>query len=544
MVLPLSIGLLFDNMDCMTGDVEASTLAGFDTTSEALMRLSEIPSMLVSVDATARVGVDPGCRSGGDETAMSASTALATLALPAPAGDDAAWALSVIEAVEVLKSRLDLAALQAWRLLHAAYTRASVGLIDPASANSTARERDRAETTAASGTVDEVMAATGLSEAECRRRLSFALAEPARVETLTGLLEAGELSLIQACWLHEDTAELEPADADAALAAATRAARDGTRPSRALVRRRLQRELARRTDPASHQRPGRCRHDAGGRMSPDGTGSFWITGDQARVTAADARVDRLARGIKASGAFPERTLAQLRSDVALDLLLRGDPGAAGGGSPEGAAGLGSTGFGCAPDSTVNPDVDLSDAPAIDWSLVGELPPARVRVVVPLPVLLGEPGLAELPGYGWIDGVRARELAFAPGSVWERLVTDPTTGALIELSPTRYVPSSGLRDHVVARDGVCRFPGCTVVASVCDLDHDQPWPHGPTTAVNLSAKHRRHHQLKTAGLWRCEHADDDALTWTSLAGRRYVTEPRDYRDLDPPPDPSPDRPTTG
>lgn len=275
-------------------------------------------------------------------------------------------------------------------------------------------------------------------------------------------------------------------------------------------------------------------------MSPDGTGSFWITGDQARVTAADARVDRLARGIKASGAFPERTLAQLRSDVALDLLLRGDPRSAG--PSDSRAPHVAT-----PDSIA---LDLHareqatpDAPAIDWSLVGELPPARVRVVVPLSVLLGEPGLAELPGYGWIDGERARELAFAPGSVWERLVTDPTTGALIELSPTRYVPSSGLRDHVVARDGVCRFPGCTVVASECDLDHDQPWPHGPTTAVNLSAKHRRHHQLKTAGLWRCEHADDDTLTWTSLAGRRYVTDPRDYRDGDPPPDPSPDRPTT-
>lgn len=502
----------------MTGDVGTPTLAGLHPTSEAPAYPDGCPSLLVSIDAAA-----PG---RGDDR-QAASTPLATLALTAPTGDDAAWALSVIDTVELLKARLDLAALQAWRVLHAAYRRASVGRIDPASALATAHERDRAETTAASGAVDEVMASTGLGEAECRRRLSFALAEPQRVATLAGLLEAGELSLTQACWLHEDTAELDPADADAALAAATRPARDGARPSRALVRRRLQRELARRTDPTDARRQARCSHDAGGRLTADGNGSFWITGDASRVSAADARVDRLARGIKASGAFPERTLAQLRSDVALDLLLRGDPRAGGtvGASPGLAADRSDV-------SDLAADFDPRVEPAIDWSLVGELPSARVRVVVPLSVLLGGPGLAELPGYGFIDGAQARELAFAPGSIWERLITDPATGALIERSPGRYVPSDGLRDHVVTRDGVCRFPGCAVEAGRCDLDHDTPWPQGPTTAANLSAKHRRHHQLKTAGVWSCEHAEDHSLSWTSLAGRRYVTHPRDYRDLDP------------
>ena len=55
--------------------------------------------------------------------------------------------------------------------------------------------------------------------------------------------------------------------------------------------------------------------------------------------------------------------------------------------------------------------------------------------------------------------------------------------------------------------------------------------GVTSADNLSAKHRRHHQLKTVGLWSSRHdPTTDALTWTTLAGRAYRTDPFDYREV--------------
>ena len=64
-----------------------------------------------------------------------------------------------------------------------------------------------------------------------------------------------------------------------------------------------------------------------------------------------------------------------------------------------------------------------------------------------------------------------------------------------------------------------------------LDHDIPWPMGVTSADNLTAKHRRHHQLKTVGLWSSRHdPTTDALTWTTLAGRAYRTDPFDYREV--------------
>jgi hypothetical protein len=84
------------------------------------------------------------------------------------------------------------------------------------------------------------------------------------------------------------------------------------------------------------------------------------------------------------------------------------------------------------------------------------------------------------------------------------------------------------EHVRAVDGVCRGPGCEVLASRCDLDHETPWPAGPTAVGNLHAKERFHHNVKTAGIWRSEAVDGDGLEWTTTAGRRYVTRPKDWR----------------
>ena len=52
-----------------------------------------------------------------------------------------------------------------------------------------------------------------------------------------------------------------------------------------------------------------------------GTGSLTVTGEAGRVAAAMERVDDVARRLRGDG--DARTLTQLRSDVALDLLLYG-----------------------------------------------------------------------------------------------------------------------------------------------------------------------------------------------------------------------------
>ncbi len=150
--------------------------------------------------------------------------------------------------------------------------------------------------------------------------------------------------------------------------------------------------------------------------------------------------------------------------------------------------------------------------------------SQVNVVIDLATLLGldnEPG--ELRGHGPIPAELAR--ALAKDAKWQRWITEPTTGHLLELGRTRYVPNAALRDYICARDGVCRFPGCNQPAHRNDIDHAQPWEqNGRTDPDNLGSLCRRHHRLKTHGKWQIteSHADGTCV-WRSPTGRRITSE---------------------
>ncbi|BBZ06139.1 hypothetical protein MDOR_03080 [Mycolicibacterium doricum] len=89
----------------------------------------------------------------------------------------------------------------------------------------------------------------------------------------------------------------------------------------------------------------------------------------------------------------------------------------------------------------------------------------------------------------------------------------------------YRPSAKLAAFVRARDLFCRFPGCTVPAQRCDIDHVVPWPYGPTHASNLNCTCRTHHLGKTFwNGWRDEQSPDGTVTWTTPAAQRYTTVP--------------------
>ncbi|MGZ5393916.1 MAG: HNH endonuclease signature motif containing protein [Mycobacterium sp.] len=60
----------------------------------------------------------------------------------------------------------------------------------------------------------------------------------------------------------------------------------------------------------------------------------------------------------------------------------------------------------------------------------------------------------------------------------------------------YRPSAKLDRFVRARDLTCRFPGCTMPAEFCDIDHVIPYPLGATHPSNLACLCRKHHHLKT------------------------------------------------
>jgi hypothetical protein len=159
------------------------------------------------------------------------------------------------------------------------------------------------------------------------------------------------------------------------------------------------------------------------------------------------------------------------------------------------------------------------------------------VILPFTTLFGfDNAPCELPGYGWIDAAQARALASVTDSTWQALLADLDTGQALRLSRKGYRPSQQMIEHVRAVDHTCRGPGCQVPADRCDLDHDIPYPVGPTDITNFTNKHRQHHRVRTARFWKAARGEHDEIIWETAAGRRYVTYPHDWLESMRPPAP--------
>jgi hypothetical protein len=93
----------------------------------------------------------------------------------------------------------------------------------------------------------------------------------------------------------------------------------------------------------------------------------------------------------------------------------------------------------------------------------------------------------------------------------------------------YRPGAELDRFVRARDRRCRFPGCRLrVPGGGELDHDTPYPEGPTSAANLAGYCTPHHRGKhQAPGWRHSLAPDGTLTVTTPSGLTAVTTPPPY-----------------
>jgi hypothetical protein len=440
-----------------------------------------------------------------------------------PAGTWVEQELVVIEAAERLKAWADAQALAALRRLHEAVglvVRENAALMGPHE-GAMARATIVAETTTA--TVDEVALATGLPESQVAARLALALDVEQRAAPVAAALRDGAVSLDRAERIQQATEELDPDVARAVAARLLAPVADGSvRSHRSFLRELRRQVLLHAPDPAVTRADALRDRAAFALLEPDGTGRLTVTGDGARVAAAVDRVDDLARRFRAAG--DTRTLAQLRSDVALDLVL----------------------YGWADPAHLPADADPSAA----QTFAGQPPAAHVNLTVSLTTLLGldeRPG--ELGGHGFVSAPMARAIAMSTGSVWRRLVLDPLDGTALELSTGRYRPTRAMAEQVAALDGMCQAPGCTVPADRCDVDHEVPWPHGPTSVGNLRSRHRRHHNHKTRGTWSARPGPEGSTDWLTVSRRRYATQrpsfddPLDHpvsptelaaADLDPPP----------
>ena len=229
------------------------------------------------------------------------------------------------------------------------------------------------------------------------------------------------------------------------------------------------------------------------RVLPDGMASLDAVLSAADAVAIDQALHGTARAAAAAG--DARTIDQLRADALIDAVLC--PGV---GRPERSA------------------------------------PRRgptVHITVPLSVLSGDDTVAAtLSGYGAITPDQARRIAADPHSTWRRLLTDPTSGRIVDYGRTRYRPPAELAEIIRLRDGTCVMPTCNAAAAGCDLDHTIPFASGGNTSDgNLGALCRHHHLLKTHGEWGLEQPKSGTFVWTTPAGRVIRTADAAARSID-------------
>ncbi len=322
-----------------------------------------------------------------------------------------------------------------------------------------------------------------------------------------------------------------------------------------------------------------ARHVCHPRRLPDGMAGLWAVLPALDAARIDGTLEATARAARAAG--DPRTLDQLRADTLTDLatgaaLLAGTARATGEGDAAPAkrgAPKHSRAALCAPEA-LGADRGAPEAPGADHGVPdaargtcdelegsaarseaderGEplegaelnppgrrapgirIPKVRIDVTVALSTLLGlddEPG--ELAGLGPIPAEQAR--ALAAGGTWRRLVTDPLTGAVLDVGRTRYRPPRPIAEHVLARDQVCAAPGCGVPGHRCDLDHTteyhgtpangSPVP-GTTSAANLGPLSERCHRLKTDGGFTLTQVAPGVFEWRTPAGLGYRVTPGD------------------
>ncbi|MGL5819392.1 MAG: hypothetical protein ACRCYR_17640 [Phycicoccus sp.] len=165
------------------------------------------------------------------------------------------------------------------------------------------------------------------------------------------------------------------------------------------------------------------------------------------------------------------------------------------------------------------------------------PPRRDGPTAPAPppalTVDGEPvwfvdGITQAPGTSGLLAADVVGILTDPDTTFR--VTGGTDGT--DGTPGRrrtYRPGRALAGTVRARDGHCRFPGCSVPARRCQLDHVVRYPDGPTAEDNLCALCPTHHAFKHHAGWTLSMTRHGTCTWTAPTGRQHTTEPATRHD---------------
>ncbi len=393
--------------------------------------------------------------------------------------------------------------------------------------------------------VDELAAALSATSTLAYRQCHHGLLLTRHLPATRALLEQGLITAYKASLVIDQAMFIDDPATMTALDARLASRLVGRTTTQ--IRRAAQRALH-AVDPAAAIRRRRRAHtDRGVWFTPQPeTGMTQLNAQlpAAQASRLELRLRALAEAAKTPG--DTRTLAQRMADVLVDLALlnphtrqpapaaptdretttgdpgtttdretttgdpgttTGDPASSSDGDLAHGAGLGVPGTGC--QHTV-------DTPIV------------IHVTAPAATLLGadhQPG--ELAGYGTIDAALARRLAQDPDATWRRILTDPKSGAVLDVGHSTYRPPAALHRHVRTRDRNCRFPGCLRDAARCQQDHTIPYAAGgPTAAHNLGELCTHHHRLKHHADWQLTQPAAGTFEWTTPTGHTYTVKAND------------------
>lgn len=147
--------------------------------------------------------------------------------------------------------------------------------------------------------------------------------------------------------------------------------------------------------------------------------------------------------------------------------------------------------------------------------------AEVKVVLNTYAAKDVPGApVYVPRAGWLDA-RASEI------LRERVDEEREVDRYLREKGNSYQASAGLRAYLIGRDGVCRFPGCTVPGDRCDVEHCLEYDKGgETAACNCAMFCRHHHNMKTDGRFHYGlDPDTGEAVFTFLDGTVISTLPQ-------------------
>jgi hypothetical protein len=131
---------------------------------------------------------------------------------------------------------------------------------------------------------------------------------------------------------------------------------------------------------------------------------------------------------------------------------------------------------------------------------------------------GTVSLPSLPGIGDLEPEQLTRLVAGGTLRFHNPANPPPPTA-------EYAWTEAQRRYLCARDRTCRFPGCTIAADRCELDHITPYRDGgPTDVHNGLALCKRHHRLKHQPGWKIQRFTDDQVDWTSPTGHTLTDHP--------------------